>query len=188
MSWYHSLSQSESLPARNIELIDGSPRQDRTPADKKSWGMLLRSSVQVNSQTVDLETKRSLLNYRHNTDLQFEVRSLCIFSIYFLSFNSLKKCQKVCLKQVKVKCVSSYLILRILYLELFWEANSNNCCLFRVWSFVFLRVTPSKSESGCSLLFSFSPSRLFPLEIIDHIHNNITAPLYSCLTIVSHSY
>ena len=68
----------------------------------------------MNSQTVDLETKRSLLNYRHNTDLQFEVRLLCIFSIYFLSFNSLKKCQKVCLKQVKVKCVSSYLILRIL--------------------------------------------------------------------------
>ena len=94
----------------------------------------------MNSQTVDLETKRSLLNYRHNTDLQFEVRLLCIFSIYFLSFNSLKKCQKVCLKQVKVKCVFLFDPENFEW-ELFWEASSHNCCLFKVSSFVFLRVT-----------------------------------------------
>ena len=159
MSWYHSLSQSESLPARNIELIDGSPRQDRTPADKKSWGMLLRSSVQVNSQTVDLETKRSLLNYRHNTDLQFEVRLLCIFSIYFLSFNSLKKCQKVCLKQVKVKCVSSYLILRILNGSYFGR-RVLTIVVYSKFHHLYSSVW-RKSESGCSyyslsLLLSYS--------------------------------
>ena len=52
--------------------------------------------------------------------------------------------------------------------ELFWEVSSHNCCLFKVSSFVFLRVT--EVWFRMFVLFSFYHSLLFPLEIIGAVN------------------
>ena len=63
--------------------------------------------------------------------------------------------------------------------ELFWEASSHNCCLFKVSSFVFLRVT--EVWIRMFVLFSFSPSLLFPMEVIGAVNRypSQSKPLYT---------
>ena len=155
MSWYHSLSQSESLPSRNSELIDGSPRQDSTLADKKSWGMLLRSSVQINPQTVG--KGRNGLSQITST-MRTAVRSaltLNLFNLFSVFLNSLhithvtlKKCRNICLKQIKVKCVSSYLVLRILN-ESYFGRWVLTIVVYSKFHHLYSSVW-RKSDSGCS--------------------------------------
>ena len=72
--------------------------------------------------------------------------------------------------------------------ELFWEASSHNCCLFRVSSFVFLRVT--EVWIRMFVLFSFSPSLLFPMEIIGAVNRypSQSKPLYTQVWPSYHKY
>ena len=60
--------------------------------------------------------------------------------------------------------------------ELFWEASSHNCCLFKVSSFVFLRVTEASLNQDVPIIlrlsFAFLSYSHWKLTVIIDIPHN----------------